>query len=152
MSRLLVLVAALVLATAAERPRLYGIKNITVAVSVDPDGDLDCDRLRVLTASKVRQAGIHVDQKSRSHLNVIIGVSAIRTENGVDLGYAYTINLSVSQQVYLAHNPNRLTDAVTWQTQSMGTASAAELRQKCEQILTRRLEEFVSVYVEGVDD
>ena len=151
MVRLLALMAVLAAATAAERPRLFGLKNIAVMISADPDGDLDRDRLRLLAASKVREAGIRVDPKSKSHLNVIIGVSTIRTGQGLDLGYAYSINLSVSQQVYLAHNPNRMTDAVTWQTQYLGIASAAELNRKCEQILTRRLDEFVAVYLEGMD-
>jgi hypothetical protein len=152
MARLLALVAVLAVVSAAERPRLYGLKKIAVSVSADPDGDLDRDRLRQLAVSKLQAAGIHVDQKSRSHLNVIIGLSTIRTDKGAGLGYAYSVNLSVSQQVYLAHNPNRLTDAVTWQMQSLGTSSAAELSHKCEQILDRRLDEFVSVYLEATQE
>lgn len=151
MLRLLALLLALTVAHATERPRLYGIKKVAVGISADPDGDLDAQGLRAAVINRLQSAGIRVDPKSRAHLNVVIGVSTIRTDSGGRLGYAYSIHLGLTQQVYLAHNPNQMTDAVTWETMAMGTASATELRQRCEQIVERRMDEFVEVYLEGIE-
>jgi hypothetical protein len=139
-------------AATSAHPRLSGLKKIAIGISADPDGDLDSQTLRADVESRLRSVGIHVDPKSRSHLNVIIGVSMIRTSQGARLGYAYSIHFNLTQQVYLAHNPTQLTDAVTWQSMALGTASEAELRRKCEQIIARRMDEFVSAYLEAAED
>src|SRR6266567_8658688 len=106
-------ILAISVLTAAERPRLLGLKKIAVVVAADPLGNLDTRLLQVSVEAKLRQAGLRIDPKSRSRLNVTVGVSDIRAGNGQGLGYAYSIHVSVSQQVYLAHNTNVITDAVT---------------------------------------
>ena len=156
-SRVLALVLGIALLSAelrnpmhcAERPRLYGIKNIAVSVRADPDGDLDRQKLRTEVESKLRKAGIRVDSNSRSHLNIVIGLSAIRSDQGVGMGFAYSVHLGLTQQVYLAHNPNRMTEAVTWQTMALGIASDRELGSRCERVIGREMDEFVSVYLDG---
>ena len=129
----------------AVQPRLYGLKKIAVTISADPDADLDRPGVQASVESKLRSAGIRVDKGSRSQLNVIIGVSLIRSRERL-MGFAYSIHLGLTQQVYLAHNPNRLTQAVTWQTMSLGTSSADELAADCERVIAREINEFVSVY------
>ena len=138
-------------ALCAAEPRLYGIKKISVAISADPDGDFDRTRIRTAVEEKLRSAGIRVDHASRSQLTVVIGVSMIRSDQGANLGYAYSIHVGLTQPVYLAHNPNRLTEAVTWQAMTLGTASAGELVARCERIVTRQMDEFVSVYLDGAE-
>jgi hypothetical protein len=137
---------------AAERPRLMGLKKMAVVVSADPLGNLDEKQMQASVESRLRDAGIRIDPKSRSRLNVVIGVSDIRTDKGAGLGYAYSIHLAVSQQVYLAHNSNIMTDAVTWEGLWLGVSSRAELGKACAQSIDRRLNEFVAVYQAGMDE
>jgi hypothetical protein len=138
-------------AVPADRPRLYGIKKIAVTISADPDADLNRQRLQTAVESRLRSAGIRIDRGSRSHLAVVIGLSMIRSGEGMNLGFAYSIHLGLMQQVYLAHNPNRLTQAVTWETMSLGTSSADELAVRCERIIAWKMDEFVSVYLDGAE-
>jgi hypothetical protein len=153
MRSLLALFVALTgVAHAAEHPRLMGLKKMAVVVSADPLGNLDEKRLQTSVEARLRDAGIRIDPKSRSRLNVAIGVSDIRNEKGAGLGYAYSVHLSVSQQVYLAHNSNIMTDAVTWEGLWLGVTSRAELGKACAQSIERRLNEFVAVYQAGTDD
>jgi phosphate-selective porin len=156
MARLFAQIPVLILlaasAQAAGTPRLNGIKKIAIAIAADPDGDFNTQRVRASVENRLRSAGLKIDPKSRSHLNVVMSVSIIRTDSGANVGYAYSIHLDLTQQVYLAHNPNLLTEAVTWQTMSLGTASSAELSRKCEQVIARRVEEFVGVYLAGTGE
>ena len=140
------------MAHAADRPRLLGLKKMAVVISADPLGNLDEKELQAAVEARLRDAGIRVDPKSRSRLNVAIGVSDIRTDKGEGLGYAYSIHLAVSQQVYLAHNSNIMTDAVTWEGLWLGVSSRAELAKACAQSIDRRLNEFVAVYQSSVDE
>ena len=149
---LAILVAAAAPIIAAERPRLTGLKKIAVVVSADPVGNLDEKRLQSSIELRLREAGIRVDPKSRSKLNVAIGISDIRNDKGAGLGYAYSVHLSVSQQVYLAHNSNLLTNAVTWEGLWLGVTSRTELPKACAQSIDRRLSEFVAVYQAGLDE
>ena len=146
---LLILVTPLV---AAEHPRLMGLKKLAVVVSADPLANLDARQLQTSVESRLREAGIRIDPKSRSKLNVAIGVSDIRNDKGAGLGYAYSVHLSVSQQVYLAHNSNILTDAVTWEGLWLGVSSSAELGKACARSIDRRLTEFVAVYQAGAEE
>jgi hypothetical protein len=147
-----ILLALTVAAPAAERPRLTGLKKIAVVISADPLGNLDEKHLQSAIESRLREAGLRIDRKSHSRLNVAIGVSDIRNDKGAGLGYAYSVHLSVSQQVYLAHNSNILTDAVTWEGLWLGVASPADLPKACAQSIDRRLNEFVEVYQAGLDE
>src|SRR5438132_7815986 len=99
-SVLAMMVALAGMAHAADRPRLMGLKKMAVTVSADPLGNLDEKQLQASVEARLRDAGIRIDPKSRSRLNVAIGVSDIRTDKGEGLGYAYSIHLAVSQQVY----------------------------------------------------
>jgi hypothetical protein len=143
-------ILALCVLTAAERPRLVGLKRVAVAVTADPTGGLDTRHLQTAVESRLKEAGLRVDPKSRARLNVTIGVSDIRAGNGEGLGYAYSIHLGVSQQVYLANSPNVLTDAVTWEGVWLGIASRGDLNNKCAQSIAKRLDEFVEVYQAGL--
>jgi hypothetical protein len=145
-------ILALTVLTAGERPRLLGLKKIAVAVSADPLGDLDTYQLQAAVEARLRDAGLRIDPKSRSRLNVAVGISDIRAGNGQGLGYAYSIHVSVSQQVYLAHNPNVMTDAVTWEGLWLGIASKADLGKACAQSIDRRLHDFVAVYQAGLEE
>lgn len=149
---LLTILAAAALLAAGERPRLMGLKRMAVVVTADSSGDLDGRRLQSAVEGKLREAGIQVDPKSRSHLDIVIGVSEIRTAKGEEMGYAYSIHLGVRQQVYLAHNPNVMTDAVTWEGMWLGIASKGDLGSKCAQSLARRVDEFVAVYQAGLEE
>ena len=154
-ARLLVLILAVWLVSAelrspaecADRPRLYGIKKLAVTVQADPDGDLDRQKLRAGVEAKLRSAGIRVDNSARVRLNIVIGLSTIRSDRGAGMGFAYSVHLDLTQQVYLAHNPNRLTEAVTWQAMSLGTAPAAELSARCESVVARKTDELIAVYL-----
>src|ERR1043166_2869430 len=95
---LTILLALPLTAAAAERPRLTGIKKIAVVVSADPLGNLDERLLQASIESRLREAGLRIDPKSHSRLNVAIGVSDIRNDKGAGLGYAYSVHLSVSTQ------------------------------------------------------
>jgi hypothetical protein len=150
MRGILLSLLALGLLTAGERPRLIGLKKLAVAVTADPAGDLNTRQLQASIESRLREAGLRIDPKSHNRLQVTIGVSDIRGGNGAELGYAYSIHVGVSQQVYLAQNPNVLTDAVTWEGVWLGVAAPRELETKCAQNLARRLDEFVAVYQAGV--
>jgi hypothetical protein len=151
-SILAIIVALASLASAAERPRLQGLKKIAVVVSADPLGNLDEKELQASVESRLREAGIRIDSKARSRLNVTIGVSDIRSDKGEGLGYAYSVHLAVSQQVYLAHNANILTDAVTWEGLWLGVSSRADLGSACAQSIGRRLNDFVAVYQAAGDN
>ena len=147
-----ILLALTGMAHATDRPRLMGLKKMAVTVSADPLGNLDEKQLQASVEARLRDAGIRIDPKSRSRLHVAIGVSDIRTDKGEGVGYAYSIHLAVSQQVYLAHNSNIMTDAVTWEGLWLGVASRAELAKACAHSIDRRLNEFVAVYQTGVDE
>jgi len=150
MRAILLSMVAMGLLAAGERPRLVGLKRVAVAVTADPIGGIDTRQLQTAVESRLKEAGLRIDPKSRARLNVTIGVSDIRAGSGQGLGYAYSIHLGVSQQVYLAHNPNVLTDAVTWEELSLGIASPTDLEAKCAQSIARRLEQFVAVYESGL--
>jgi hypothetical protein len=152
MRRILLLFFALTAPVDAEQPRLLGLKRIAVAVTAEPDGNLDRHKLRVGIEEKIREAGIRVDPKARSRLDVIIGVTPIKIGKGEDLGVAYSIHFSIRQPVYLAHNSNIMTDAVTWEGMWLGIASRAELNAKCAESISRRINEFVDVYQAGLED
>lgn len=152
MRGILLSLLALGVLTAGERPRLLGLKRVAVVVTADPLGDLDTRKMQSDVESRLREAGLRIDPKAKSRLHVTIGVSDIRTGNGQGLGYAYSIHLSVSQQVYLAHNTNIMTDAVTWEGLWLGIAARAELGKACAQSIDRRLNDFVAVYQAGLDD
>jgi superfamily I DNA and RNA helicase len=143
---------ALSVLTAAERPRLLGLKKIAVVVAADPLGNLDTHQLQASVEAKLREAGLRIDSKSKSRLNVTVGVSDIRAGNGQGLGFAYSIHVSVSQQVYLAHNTNVMTDAVTWEGLWLGVASKTDLGKACAQSIDRRLNDFVAVYQAGLEE
>jgi hypothetical protein len=145
-------ILALSVLTAAERPRLLGLKKIAVAVAADPLGDLDTHQLQASVEARLRDAGLRIDPKSKSRLNVTVGVSDIRAGNGQGLGYAYSIHVSVSQQVYLAHNTNVMIDAVTWEGLWLGVASRGDLGKACAQSIDRRLNDFVAVYQAGLEE
>jgi hypothetical protein len=83
---------------------------------------------------------------------VTIGVSNIQAGSGEGLGYAYSIHMGVSQQVYLANNPAVLIDSITWEGVWLGIASRGNLESKCSESLSRRLEEFVAVYQASLAD
>ena len=138
--------------TAGERPRLLGLKRVAVVVTADPLGDLDTHQLQTAVEGRLHDAGLRIDPKAKSRLNVTIGVSDIRAGNGQGLGYAYSIHVSLSQQVYLAHNSNILTDAVTWEGLWLGVASRNDLSKACAQSIDRRLNDFVAVYQAGLGD
>jgi hypothetical protein len=106
--------------------------------------------LQSAVESRLKEAGVRVDAKARARLNLTIGVSDIRAGNGEGLGYAYSVHLGVSQQVYLANSPNVLTDAVTWEGVWLGIASRGDLEVKCTQSISKRLDEFVAVYQAGL--
>jgi len=150
MRGILLCALALGVLTAGERPRLVGLKRVAVTVTADPTGGIDTRQLQSAVESRLKEAGLRVDPKSRARLNVTIGVSDIRAGNGEGLGYAYSIHLGVSQQVYLANNPSVLTDAVTWEGVWLGIASRGDLEARCAQTLARRLDEFVAVYQAGI--
>ncbi len=137
---------------AAEAPRLYGLKKLAVAISTDPDGDLDRQKLRASVEAKLRSAGIRIDNGARSRLNVVIGLTMIRSDQGTGMGFAYSVHLGLTQQVYLAHNPNQLTEAMTWQTMALGTTSEKELSARCQRAVDREIDEFVSVYRNGAGE
>jgi hypothetical protein len=145
-------ILALGVLAAGERPRLVGLKKIAVAVTADADGGLDTRALQAAVESRLREAGLRIDPKSRARLNVTIGVSDIRAGNGAELGYAYSIHVGVSQQVYLAHNTNVMTDAVTWEGIWLGIAARGDLEARCAQSIARRLDEFVAVYQAGLEE
>ena len=151
-SILAIIVALAGISSAAERPRLVGLKKIAVVVSADPLGNLDEKQLQASVESRLRETGIRIDSKARSRLNVTIGISDIRSDKGEGIGYAYSVHLAVSQQVYLAHNANILTDAVTWEGLWLGISSRADLANACAQSIGRRLNEFIAVYQAGGDN
>ena len=142
---------SLLQASSTDKPRLYGLKKIAVKVSTDPDADLDQRGLQTAIEAKLRSAGIKVDKGSRSHLTVVISVSLIRSAGGENLGFAYSVHLSLIQQVYLAHNPQQLTEAATWQTMSLGTSAENELEGRCRRVIGREMDEFVAVYLSGTE-
>ena len=152
MRRIILCALALGVLAAGERPRLMGLKRLAVTVTADPIGGLDTRPLQTAIESRLKDAGLRIDRKAHARLQVTIGVSDIRAGNGQSLGYAYSIHLGVSQQVYLAHNPNVMTDAVTWEGIWLGIASRGDLETKCAQSLAKRMDEFVEVYQAGLDD
>src|SRR5579864_7629798 len=76
-------------------PRLYGIKKISVSISADPDGDFDRAKIRTEVEEKLRSAGIRVDHTSRCKLTIVVGVSGIRSDQGANLGFAYSIHIAL---------------------------------------------------------
>jgi hypothetical protein len=134
----------------AEKPHLVGLKRMAVLVTADQAGNLDAKQLQKSLESRLREAGIQVDTKSRQRLDVLIGISEIRTAAGDCMGFAYSIHLAVKQPVYLANSPNVMTDAVTWEGMWLGIASRDNLESKCAQSIAKRVDEFVAVYQEGL--
>jgi hypothetical protein len=131
---------------AGERPRLDGLKRVAVAVKADPAGSLDTRQLQSGVEARLKDAGLRIDPKARARLNVTIGVYDIRAAHSPGLGYAYSIHLGISQQVYLAHNPNVMTNAITWQGMWLGVASPGGLEAQCAQSISKRLDELVAAY------
>jgi hypothetical protein len=133
-------------AKAASRGGVDRLKRMSVGVSVDTASGLDQAAIRAAVESKLRSVGIRIDPKSRNSLDVVVAVSVITNGRGAALGYAYSVHVSLNQQVYLARNPNVMTQAVTWETMSMRTSSVEELRPACGEDIARRVEEFLAVY------
>ena len=145
-----VLVCVLITAAAGSKfaaaPSLERLKKMSVAVSVDRTGGLDQSGVRAAVETQLRSSGIRIDPKSRHCFNVTVGVFEIPGDAGTQPHYAYSVHVAFNQQVYLARNPNIITEAVTWQTMSMRVASADRLQATCAADIARRVDEFLNVY------
>ena len=125
---------------------LERIKKMAVAVSLDRTGGLDAADLRTNIEQRLRSAGIQIDPKSRHCLHVNVAVFEVPAYRDAPATYAYSIHITFNQQVYLASNPNIMTQAATWETMSMRVASGDRLRAACVADIARRVDEFLEVY------
>jgi hypothetical protein len=148
--RLLPVLACVVITAAGSKfaaaPSLERLKKMSVAVSADRTGGLDQSGMRAAVEAQLRSSGIQIDPKSRFCFNVTVGVCEVPTDPGAQPHYAYSVHVALNQQVYLARNPNIITEAVTWQTMSMRVASADRLQATCAADIARRVDEFLQVY------
>ena len=125
---------------------LERLKKMSVEVSVERTGGLAASEVRGAVESRLRQAGIQIDPKSRHTFHVTVAVFEVPAEPGGLTAFAYSIHVAFNQQVYLARNPNIMTQAATWEAMSMRVASADRLRSTCTEDVVRRVEEFLDVY------
>jgi hypothetical protein len=133
--------------TQIERDSLRDLDGVRVVVE-SPGGALDKDQLQRAVESKVRAAGIKVQNQGDFPVGdpfLRLRVTTTAESNGI---VGYNVELEFLQIVFLRRNPAlTFNSAQTWKaTGQMGLVPAARLVGKIQQELSAQVDQFIAAY------
>ena len=136
----------------SERSSLYGLPGVYVLVEslnldVEKDG-LTKNQLRKEVESQLRNAGIKVltrEEKFKTAGNPQLYVNINLLRSSSPFAYAYSVEISLEQEVSLVRKPNMRTAATTWSQGSVGIVGIANLRAIRETV-RGRVDHFIHDY------
>ena len=136
----------------SERSPLYGLPGVHVLVEslnldVEKDG-LTKDQLREEVESQLRNAGIKVltrEEKFKTAGNPQLYVNINLLKSSSPFAYAYSVEISLEQEVSLVRKPTMRTAATTWSQGSVGIVGIANLRAIRETV-RGRVDHFIHDY------
>jgi len=135
-----------------ERSSLYGLPGVYVLVEslnldLEKDG-LTKDQLRKEVEGQLRNAGVRVltrEEKFKTEGNPQLYVNVNLLKSSSPFAYAYSVEISLEQEVALVRKPNRRTVATTWSQGSVGIVGVANLRAIRETV-KGRVDHFIHDY------
>jgi WG containing repeat len=135
-----------------ERSSLYGLPGVYVLVEslnldMEKDG-LTKDQLRKEVETQLRNAGIRVltrEEKFKTAGNPQLYVNVNLLKSSSPFAYAYSVEISLEQEVALVRKPNMRTVATTWSQGSVGIVGIANLRAIRETV-KGRVDHFIHDY------
>lgn len=118
----------------SERSSLYSLPGVYVLVEslnldMEKDG-LTKDQLRKEVESQLRNAGVRVstrEEKFKTAGNPQLYVNINLLKSSSPFAYAYSVEISLEQEVSLVRKPNMRTAATTWSQGSVGIVGIANL-------------------------
>jgi hypothetical protein len=133
--------------TQIERDSLRDSDGVRVVVE-SPTGGLDKDQLQRAVESKLRAAGIKVQNQGDFPVGdpfLRLRVTTTAESNGIA---GYNVELEFLQIVFLRRNPAlTFNTAQTWKAKGqMGLVSAARLVGKIQQELSAQVDQFIAAY------
>ena len=133
--------------TPIERDSLRDLDGVRVVVE-SPGGGLDKDQLQRAVESKLRSAGIKVQNPGDFPVGdpfLRLRVTTTAESNGIA---GYNVELEFLQIVFLRRNPAlTFNTAQTWKANGqMGLAPAARLAGKVQQDLAAQVDQFIAAY------
>jgi hypothetical protein len=133
--------------TPIERDSLRDLDGVRVVVE-SPGGVLDKDQLQKVVESKLRAAGIKVQNQGDFPVGdpfLRARVTTTAESNGI---IGYNVELEFVQIVFLRRNPAlTFNSAQTWKAKGqMGLAPAARLAGKVQEELSAQVDQFVAAY------
>jgi len=133
--------------TPIERDSLRDLDGVRVVVE-SPAGGLDKDQLQKAVESKLRAAGIKVQNPGDFPVGdpfLRLRVTTTAESNGI---VGYNVELEFLQIVFLRRNPAlTFNSAQTWKAKGqVGLAPAARLVGKIQQELSAQVDQFIAAY------
>ena len=133
--------------TQIERDSLRDLDGVRVVVE-SPGGALDKDQLQKTVESKLRSAGIKVQNPGDFPVGdpfLRVRVTTTEESNGI---IGYNVELEFLQIVFLRRNPAlTFNSAQTWKAKGqVGLAPAPQLAGKIQQDLSAQVDQFVAAY------
>ena len=133
--------------TQIERDSLRDLDGVRVVVE-SPGGALDKDQLQKAVESKLRAAGIKVQNQGDFPVGdpfLRLRVTTSAESNGI---VGYNVELEFLQIVFLRRNPAlTFNSAQTWKAKGqLGLAPAARLAGKVQEGLSAQLNQFIEAY------
>jgi len=133
--------------TQIERDSLRDLDGVRVVVE-SPGGALDKDQLQRVVESKLRAAGIKVQNQGDFPVGdpfLRLRVTATAESNGIA---GYNVELEFLQIVFLRRNPAlTFNSAQTWKAKGqLGLAPAARLAARVQQELSAQVDQFIEAY------
>jgi hypothetical protein len=136
--------------TQIERDSLRDLDGVRVVVE-SPGGVLDKDQLQKVVESKLRAAGIKVQNPGDFPVGdpfLRLRVTTTAETNGIA---GYNVELEFLQIVFLRRNPAQtFNSAQTWKAKGqLGLAAGAQLAAKIQQELSAQMDQFIAAYRSG---
>ena len=133
--------------TQIERDSLRDLDGVRVVVE-SPASGLDKDQLQKVVESKLRAAGIKVQNQGDFPVGdpfLRLRVTTTAETNGI---VGYNVDLEFLQIVFLRRNPAlTFNSAQTWKARGqVGLAPAAQLAAKIQQELSAQVDQFIAAY------
>jgi hypothetical protein len=139
------------------RPSLKGLTGVGVVVeglSSNMDGmNLSREQIQTDVELRLRKAGIRVFSKSEllatpgvPYLYVNLGTFPFKLANGQTIGMAFSIDVSIKQNVTLVRDRNAtVMGAATWQTGSTGSTGISQI-QGLRGVIGDQVDVFINAY------
>ena len=133
--------------TQIERDSLRDLDGVRVVVE-SPGGSLDKDQLQKAVESRLRSAGIKIQDPGDFPVGDPFLRAKVTTTPESNGTIGYNVELEFVQIVFLRRNPAlTFNSAQTWKAKGqMGLAPAARLARMIQQELSAQVDQFVAAY------